>query len=187
MKVTTTALSERDGFSGTLYAPAGDSRRAVILMAGDSSTDFLTRAFARWLTDCRGLQVLALGVIQTPGQDSGVHGWALERVEQAVAWLKERGLEKIGAVGISMQAVLLLSAAARIPDISLTVAFSPCDYVPWGFTHGRMGREKNAEWPTGGSLCTWRGEELPFQPAGLGKEAYWRLFEERSREYKEMH
>ena len=41
--------AEKDGFVGAYYGGPSDSKKAVILMLGDSSTDRMARCGAGWL------------------------------------------------------------------------------------------------------------------------------------------
>ena len=187
MKASVICSLENQGFSGFFYpAPCPDGRCMVIL-AGDLGNDFLSQAFARWFTKHQNISALCLDMVQDPSQAPGVSLWNLNTVTQAVSWLHSRDYRKLGICGISMQAVIALSAAARIPDLSLAIGFAPCDYVPWGFQKGPLGKSKNAEFPTGKSLLTWKCQPRPFQEAGMEKEEYWRLFQSATREHGEMY
>ena len=175
-----------DGFHGYYYS-SFRSDKCIIVIIGDKGNDFMNTSCARWLTTTQNCNVLCLGVRQEVHQDSGIHSWPLEYIECAVNWLKHQNIRKIGVLGMSMQGTLVLAAASFIPDISLVIALTPCDYIPWGFCHGKLGKSSNAEWPSGTSTFTWRGQELPWQPACLEKEAYWNMFLSDKSRYHEMH
>jgi dienelactone hydrolase len=66
-------------------------------------------------------------------KDYGHHSYPLERFEKAIAFLKEEGYRKIGIVGASTTGMLALIAASYYPDITMTLAFSPSDFVMEGF------------------------------------------------------
>ena len=187
MKASRILSPGQEGFWGYLYTDVQTAEKCMIVLAGDQGNDFLSQAFARWFTAHQETDVLCLSLQQDPNGDAGVNLWNLNTVVEAVRWLKGQDYGKIGICGISMQAVIALSAAARIPEISMTLAFSPCDYVPWGFLHGTVDGHKNAEYPTGKSLLTYMGQPLPFQDAHLGKEAYYRTFLSDSRHHHELH
>ena len=187
MKASRICTMDREGFLGYLYTGSSTEGRCMIVLAGDDGNDFLDQAFARWFTRYQSCSALCLALRQDPSEDPGLNLWNLNTVLEAVKWLKTQDYHKIGICGISMQAVIALSAAARIPEISLTLAFSPCDYVPWGFRHGPVGKRKKEEYPTGKSLLTWKGQPLPFQDAHMKKEEYSSLFHEDSRKNHELH
>ena len=187
MKSTAVTSLTQDGFLGCLFEPSPASARCLIVLIGDESDDFMNTACARWLTDRTGCAALCLGVNQDPNEAPGLHRWPLEHVESAVNWLHRRGFEKIGLLGMSMQASLALTAASLLPEVSLVIALAPNDFVPWGFYQGKLGKDSKAEWPSGTSAFTWRGRELPYQPAGLEKEDYWQLFCQEKKQYHEMH
>ena len=175
------------GFRGYLYKAHRPTDRCIIVLAGDEGNDFLSQAFARWLTRKQCVDALCLSLRQTKADEDGVHSWPLEYVEKAVERLKKQGVVHIGILGISIQAAMALSAAARIPDISLVLAFAPCDFVPWGFCQGQMGLSLHAEWPSGTSAFSWRGEDLPCQPPVLSRESYWDLYRSKKKAHGEMH
>ena len=170
-------------FKGFLYSAQPHSDRCIIVLLGDDGDDFMSQACAKWLTRGQHCDALCLALRRSKQEDSGIHSWPLEQIAAAVRWLEDRGVSKIGLMGMSMQGAMALSAAARIPSITLTIALTPCDFVPWGFVHGKKGEE----FPTGGSAFSWQGADLPFQPAMLEGDAYWQLFQSASKEFHEMH
>ena len=187
MKASVICTAAREGFRGFLYEPAVPSGRCMLVLIGDDGNDLMDTACARWLVRHQDCAALCLALRQDAQEDPGINLWNLNIISVAADWLKSRGFVRIGICGMSMQAVIALSASARIPEISLVLAFSPCDYVPWGFRHGLIGDSKNAEYPTGKSLLTWKGQPLPFEPAGQSPEEYWKMFEADTGTYREPH
>ena len=187
MKPSRICSPGQEGFLGYFYEAPRSAGKCIITLAGDDGNDFLSQAFARWFTRYQNMSVLSLALRQDPTQDPGIHLWNLNTVAEAVSWLKAQDCHKIGICGISMQAVIALSAAARIPEISLTIAFSPCDYVSWGFQHGTVDGHKNAEYPTEKSLLVFKGQPLPFQEAHMEKSQYVRRFYGDCRQFRELH
>ena len=147
---------ETAGFYGAYWACTGGSDCAVIAMIGDDPEDRLARSAAKWLCG-RGVNVLTM----SPGKkDYGHHNYPLERVETAISWLKANGNHKIGIAGASTTGTLALTAAAMFPDITLTIAMTPSDFVWQGFMQGK--RDGCKEWPVEGeSLFSYRGKPLP--------------------------
>ncbi len=146
---------ETAGFYGAYWACTGGSDCAVIAMIGDDPEDRLARSAAKWLCG-RGVNVLTM----SPGKkDYGHHNYPLERVEAAISWLKANGNHKIGIAGASTTGTLALTAAAMFPDITLTIAMTPSDFVcrvscRAKGTAARNGRSRaNRCSPTGASRC----------------------------------
>ena len=148
---------ETAGFYGAYWACAGGSDCAVIAMIGDDPEDRLARSAAKWLCG-RGVNVLTMSPAK---KDYGHHNYPLERIEAAISWLKANGNQKIGIAGASTTGTLALTAAAMFPDITLTIAMTPSDFVWQGFMQGK--RDGCKEWPVEGeSLFSYRGKPLPY-------------------------
>lgn len=157
------------------YFRAGSSDAAVILLLGSGGSSVLTKGVAKWLTT-RGTNALCLG----PENGSGYHSFPLENVEEAIRFLKEQGNRKIGILGASITSIPALISAARFPEISLTVAVTPCDFVLQGFSKEK--RDGCAEWPVEGeSMLTWRGEPLPYVPYAYKHPQYWQVVTEETK------
>ncbi len=166
---------EKDGFYGAWYPKSTGSRKGIILMLGDSSQDRMAECGARWMQK-QGCHVLAM----SPGRkDYGHHNYPLERFGKAIAFLKEQGCEKIGIAGASTTGMLALIAASYYPEISLTVAFSPSDFVMEGFYQDNLDgmRERPGN---GESTVTWKGEPLPYLPFAYRHPEYWQKIREES-------
>lgn len=157
------------------YSPARASSAAIILLLGSGGNNMLTRGVAKWLVK-RGVSALCLG----PENGSGYHSFPLERVEEAIQFLKEQGNRKIGILGASITTIPALVAAARFPELSLTIAVTPCDFVLQGFSKEK--RDGCAEWPVKGeSMLTWRGEPLPYVPYAYLHPKYWQVVTEETK------
>lgn len=160
--------SERDGFYGVYYPNLDLSRRAFIAMLGDSSDDRMVVSGVKWLHK-RGCNVMAMSPAK---KDYGHHDYPLERFEKAIAVLKVRGNDKIGIVGASTTGMLALVAASYFPEITLTIALTPPDFIMEGFYRGNKDGAK--EWPSGGSSLSWQGKPLPYLPYAYRHPEYWR-------------
>ena len=67
---------------------------------------------------------------------------------------------------------LALTAAAMFPDVTLTIAMTPSDFVWQGFMQGK--RDGCKEWPVEGeSLFSYRGKPLPYMPFCYQHPDYW--------------
>ncbi len=168
--------AERDGFVGAWYPAPRRTDAAVILMLGDSSEDRMAVSGAKWLhlQDCHALAM-------SPGKkDYGHHNYPLERFDKAVSFLRSKGCRKIGIVGASTTGMLALTAASYCPEISLTVAVSPPDFIMEGFYQD--GKDGMRERPGDGeSSVSLHGEPLPYLPYAYRHPEYWRKILEESK------
>lgn len=157
------------------YFRAGSSDSAMILMLGSGGNNILTKGVAKWFVK-RGISTLCTG----PEDGAGYHSFPLERTEEAVRFLKDNGIRRIGILGASITSIPALVSAARFPDISLTIAVTPCDFVLQGFAKGK--RDGCREWPVEGeSMLTWRGEPLPYVPYAYQHPRYWQAVQEETK------
>ena len=163
-----------DGLNGAWYPCPSGSRRGMILMLGDSSEDRMAKTGAKWLNG-QGIHVLAMSPDR---KDYGHHSYPLERFGKAIAFMKAQGCEKLGVVGASTTGMMALLAASYYPELSLTIAVSPPDFVMEGFY--RDGRDGATERPGDyESSVTWQGRQLPFLPYAYRHPAYWqKIWEE---------
>ena len=157
------------------YFQANGSDAAMILLLGSGGNNPLTKGVAKWLVK-RGVNALCVG----PENGPGYHSFPLESVEKAIRFLKEQGNRKMGILGASITTIPALAAAARFPELSLTIAVTPCDLVLQGFSKEK--RDGCAEWPVEGeSMLTWRGEALPYVPYAYQHPEYWRVVTEETK------
>ncbi|MCR5167280.1 MAG: hypothetical protein K6C13_08705 [Oscillospiraceae bacterium] len=105
---------------------------------------------------------------------------ALNYVEAAANWLRKKGYDKIGIMGLSFGATYALSAAARVPDISLVISLSGYELVFEGVDNKGF-----SEWPAGHSAYTWNGKELPYQPYYLDKQSFMQTYRSAKEQYGE--
>lgn len=159
---------EKDGFCGAWYANPVGSRRGMILMLGDSAEDRMAVCGAKWLHE-NGCHVMAMSPDK---KDYGHHNYPLERFEKAIAFMNAQGCERLGIIGASTTGMLALVAASYYPEITLTIAVSPSDFIMEGFYQdGKDGvRERPGD---GESSVAWRGEPLPFLPYAYRHPEYW--------------
>ncbi len=159
---------EKDGFIGAYYGGPAGNRKAVIIMLGDSSVDHMAKCGAKWIIK-RGCHALTMSAGK---KDYGHHNYPLERFGKAVAFLKSRGIEKIGIAGASTTGMLALIAASYYPEITLTIAMSPSDFVMEGFY--RDGKDGMEERPGDNeSTVSWQGKPLPYLPFAYRHPEYW--------------
>lgn len=158
---------EKDGFYGVYYPNPVPCSKAFIAMLGDSSDDRMVVSGVKWLHK-RGCNVMAMSPDR---KDYGHHDYPLERFEKAIAALKARGNDKIGIVGASTTGMAALAAASRFPEITLTIALTPPDFIMEGFYQGK--KDGAREWPSGGSSLSWQGKPLPYLPYAYRHPEYW--------------
>ena len=163
------------------YVCGEHSDAAIILLLGSGGSNALTRGVSKWLVK-QGVNVLSLG---SDRGEAGYHSFPLERVEAAIKFLKRRDNRKIGILGASITTIPALTAAARFPDITLTIAVAPCDYVLQGFAQGK--RDGCREWPVDGeSMLTWEGKPLPYVNYACQHPDYWRAVQEETKDSGNM-
>lgn len=160
---------DEDGFHGSYYPCPRKTDKAFIQMFGDDTDDYLAKGGVRWLHG-QGCSVMTMSPDK---KDYGHHSYPLERIETAVQVLMEKGYKRVGVIGLSTTGMVSLVAASVIPDITLTVALSPSDFVMEGFyqdnkdgMHERPGDNE--------STLTWRGEQLPYLPYAYRHPDYWK-------------
>ena len=157
-----------DGYNGVWYPAQTDSSKGFILMLGDSSEDRMARCGAKWLNQ-QGIHVMAMSADK---KDYGHHNCPLERFGKAIGFMRAQGCEKIGVVGASTTGMMALLAASYYPEISLTIAVSPPDFVMEGFY--RDGKDGMAERPGDNeSSVSWQNKPLPYLPYAYRHPEYW--------------
>ena len=169
-------IPELDGFYGAYYPNNKPSDKAMILMLGDSSDDRMAMSGAKWI---HGLGCHALAM-SPDKKDYGHHNYPLERFGAAVSFLKSRGVKKIGIAGASTTGMLALVAASYYPDITITIAMSPPDFIMEGFYQD--GKDGMRERPGDNeSSVSWQGKPLPYLPYAYRHPEYWQKIQEESK------
>ena len=167
---------DSDGFNGAWYPTQAQSKKGFILMLGDSSEDRMAKTGAKWLNQ-QGICVMAMSPDK---KDYGHHSYPLERFGKAIAFMKAQDCEKLGVVGASTTGMMALLAASCYPELSLTIAISPPDFVMEGFY--RDGKDGATERPGDfESSVTWQNKQLPFLPYAYRHPEYWQKIQEESK------
>ena len=97
----------------------------MIALLGDDIDDRMAVSGAKWLQG-RNCNVMTMAPSK---KDYGHHSYPLERFEKAIAVIRQKGNRKIGIVGASTTGMLALAAASHYPEITLTIAMTPCDFI----------------------------------------------------------
>lgn len=172
---------DTNGFHGVYWKNPLQTDSGIIMMLGDDSEDHLAKSGVKW-AHRQGLNVMTLSPAK---KDYGHHNYPLERIEAAILWMKQHGNRKIGIAGASTTGTLALAAASYFPDITLTVAMTPSDFVWEGFQRGN--RDGCREWPVDGeSLFSYQGKPLPYMPFVYRHPDYWRVIKKESKENGDM-
>lgn len=146
----------------------------MIAMLGDDAGDYLAKCGAKWLMRF-GLNVMTM----SPAKKNYSHvNYPLERIGSAVHWLGRNGNQKVGILGMSTTGMSALAAASYYPEISLTIALTPSDFVWQGFEQGK--KDGVTEWPIpNASTLSWQGHPLPYMPFVYQHPEYGqKIFEE---------
>ncbi len=167
---------ETDGFYGAYWECKSGSDSAMIAMLGDDPEDYMARSAVKWLLKL-GINVMTM----SPGKkDYGHHNYPLERIETAIAWLKAHGSRKVGIAGASTTGTLALTAASIFPELTLTIAMTPSDFVWQGFMQGK--KDGCKEWPIKGeSLFSYHGKPLAYMPFCYQHPQYWQVIAEETK------
>lgn len=162
---------KKDGFCG-LFSPIKDNNGAAVIVLEDGHPNsYIVKKAIKWLNKS-GVSAMGIGPEKYM---KGVHNWPLENIENAVHFLKSQGYDRFGVIGSSFGSNMALSAAARIPEITLTIALTPNDWVYWGIFNDKL--DGTSERPADGeSAFTWRGKPLPYIPSPYKHPDYWNIF-----------
>ncbi len=172
---------EADGFYGAYWACKQHSDCAIIAMIGDDSEDYMARSCVKWLFRF-GINVLTMSPSK---KDYGHHNYPLERIENAISWLKNHNIKKIGIVGASTTGTLALTSSSYFSDITLTIAMTPSDFVWQGFMQGN--KDGCKEWPIEEeSLFSYHGNPLPYMPFVYQHPQYWQCIKSESKRNGDM-
>lgn len=164
------------GFYGC-YWPVEGSRCAILAMLGDDCEDYMAKSAVKWLQKKFQVSVLTLSPAH---KDYSHHNLPVERIGAAITYLKPQGIEKFGIAGASTTGMYALLAASYYPEITLTIAMTPADFVMEGFYQGK--RNGQTEWPGDGeSSASWEGKPLPYLPYAYRHPEYGKKMKEEAK------
>lgn len=167
----------QNGFYGAYYPNLKETCHATIIyMLGNSTTGGLVNMGVKWLHDLH-CNVL---VLAPEPQKQGFYDFELKQFGKAISYLKKHNQKKIGIAGGSATAMLTLLAASFYNDITLTIAFTPCDFVMEGYY--RDGLDGAKERPSDHhSFAMYDGQPLPYLPFAYRHPMYWKMIKKESR------
>lgn len=164
------------GFYGCYWLVEG-SRCAILAMLGDDCEDYMAKSAVKWLQKKFQVSVLTLSPAH---KDYSHHNLPVERIGAAITYLKAQGIEKFGIAGASTTGMYALLAASYYPEITLTIAMTPADFVMEGFYQGK--RDGQTEWPGDGeSSASWEGKPLPYLPYAYRHPEYGKKMKEEAK------
>ena len=164
------------GFYGC-YWPVEGSRCAILAMLGDDCEDYMAKSAVKWMQKKFQVSVLTLSPAH---KDYSHHNLPVERIGAAITYLKAQGIEKFGIAGASTTGMYALLAASYYPEITLTIAMTPADFVMEGFYQGK--RDGQTEWPGDGeSSASWEGKPLPYLPYAYRHPEYGKKMKEEAK------
>ena len=173
--------TDKDGFYGAYYLNPEHTDRGVILMLGDRIDDTMVKMGVRWLHR-NGCNVMAMA---TETRDYAYHEYPIESFEMAIEVMRARGNVKFGIVGASTTGMAALAAASFLPELTLTIALSPSDFIMEGFY--RDGLDGAKERPGDHeSTLSYRGQSLPFLPYAYRHPEYWQKLSEEAKRRGDM-
>ncbi|MBR3045663.1 MAG: acyl-CoA thioester hydrolase [Oscillospiraceae bacterium] len=173
--------TKKDGFYGAYFKNPENCSKGVILMLGDKIDDLMVKMGVKWLHR-NGCNVLTMA---SDTKDYSYHDYPIESFEKAIAVLKDKGNVRFGVFGASTTAMMALAAASFIPDLTLTIALSPSDFIMEGFyrdgLNGAKERPGNHE-----STLSYRGKSLPYLPYAYRHPEYWQKLSEEAKRRGDM-
>ena len=173
--------TEKDGFYGAYFKNPKSCDKGVILMLGDRIDDLMVKMGVKWLHK-NGCNVLTMA---SDTKDYAYHDYPIECYENAIAVLKKKGCVKYGVIGASTTAMMALAAASFVPELTLTAALSPSDFIMEGFY--RDGLDGARERPGDNeSTLSYRGERLPYLPYAYRHPEYWQKLSEEAKRRGDM-
>ncbi|MGN0503409.1 MAG: acyl-CoA thioester hydrolase/BAAT C-terminal domain-containing protein [Ruminococcus sp.] len=180
MKLQKTKL-QKDGFYGAYFKNTQNSDTAFIMLLGDDVDDRMALLGVKWALNL-SCNVLTMAPAK---KDYGYHNYPLENFEYAIEYLKKQGNKKIGIAGASATGMMALVAASYFSDITLTLAFTPCDFIMEGFYQDGLDgvRERPGD---NESTVSYRGVPLPYLPYAYRHPLYWQMIKEESKESGNM-
>ena len=177
-------IKETDkGFYGCYWRFTGkETENALIAMIGDDCEDYMAKSCVKWFQKKFNVNVLTLSPAH---KHYGHHNLPVERIGAAIEYLKSKGNKKFAIAGASTTGMYALIASSFYPEITLTIAMTPSDFVMEGFYRGK--KDGCEEWPgEGESTASWQGKPLPYLPFVYRHPEYYRKMKADAKVNKDM-
>ena len=177
-------IKETDkGFYGCYWPFTGkETENALIAMIGDDCEDYMAKSCVKWFQKKFNVNVLTLSPAH---KDYGHHNLPVERIGAAIEYLKSKGNKKFAIAGASTTGMYALIASSFYPEITLTIAMTPSDFVMEGFYRGK--KDGCEEWPgEGESTASCQGKPLPYLPFVYRHPEYYRKMKADAKVNKDM-
>ena len=143
-----------DSWDGVLYPVLGKRDKAVITVSGSEGGLEHAGKLAHFLQE-NNIPALALGIFKTKHTGRSLDRIPLERMHDAILWLRKNGYENIAVEGVSKGAEYALAAAIAFSELSCVIVKTPS----WFYSEGMISKR-----PSGTSCWSYLGKELPFTP-----------------------
>ena len=168
------------GFNACYYKAKTKSNHAIILALGPNFNNPLINLASKYFVRL-GFNVLAIG----PKTKDGYYDVEIDDFKDYLIYLRKQGNLKFGIAGASATAMLALVVASYYPEISLTLALSPCDFIMEGYY--RDGLDGAKERPADGhSFFKKSGVKLPYLQFAYRHPDYWNKIQEESKRTKNL-
>ncbi len=141
-------------WDGVLYPLPGEKDKVVITMSGSEGGLGHAERLAHFLQD-NDIPALALGIFKTKHSERNLDRIPIERIYNAIIWLRKNGYKNIAVEGVSKGAEYALAAAIAFPELSCVIVKTPS----WFYSEGLISNR-----PSSTSCWSYGGKELPFTP-----------------------
>ena len=141
-------------WDGVLYPVPREKDKVVITVSGSEGGLEDAEKLAHFLQN-NDIPALALGIFKTKNSERNLDRIPLERICNAIVWLKRNGYQSIAVEGVSKGAEYALAAAIAFPELSCVIVKTPS----WFYSEGLISNR-----PSGTSCWSYGGKELPFTP-----------------------
>lgn len=169
---------KKNQFEGDYYITKKSNTVAFITLLGNEKE--ITFACAKYAKK-RKINILGLYPFKKEKKTKRVSDFDASLISQAIKYLHDNGISKIGLLCGSIYSVIGLYSASIFPDITGVMAFSPIDYIPEGYVQGK--KDKMVEWPSGTSLI----KETTFQSFHMEEKDYNNMIVSLRKKFKEPH
>lgn len=172
---------KENNFHGVYWENKIKTNKVILVMLGDDSEDYMAKSGAKWVLK-QGFNCLTFSCER---HSYSWHNFPLERFESALNELKKLGNTKFGIAGASTTGTIALTVSSIYKEFTLTLAFTPSDYIWQGFEQGK--RDKAKEWPIDNeSLLTLNNKPLAYMPFIYQHPKYYEIIKEEAKKNRSI-